>query len=311
MVDIGEQLPRGSDQGAAANGLIVPTSRQPLHGLLSTVHARVPDVPFDTQERAGKAGALPLLLLPGTLCDERIFEPMLGPLRDRVASIDTRLVMTLGARTLQDAAEQVLATAPRHFALLGFSLGGMVAMEIALRAPERVRGLALVSTTPLPVPPERHSHRRATVREAQAVGMERLVRERLWLDYCGPETGDAGLRLVQNMAASLGHAVFASQTEMALAREDYRPRLSAVSCPVLVLAGEQDRLCPPAAQRALATALPGCTAVLLPGTGHLAILEKADEVAAAVAAWFHAVESRESQRSCAPSRCATEGKGTK
>lgn len=233
-------------------------------------------------------GALPLLLLPGTLCDARIFQP----LRDRLQGIATQTVPISGHHTMQDAADAVLAEAPEQFALLGFSLGGMVAMEVALQAPERVRGLALLSTTPLPVPKELHARRRAAIQAAEHFGLRSFVRQRLWPEYGGfPQGGTLSL-LLEDMAEAMGQAAYAQQTELALEREDYRPRLGSLDCPSLILAGMSDRVCPPAVQEVLAAALADSRLVMLPGTGHLALLEKPDEVATAVAAWFHTVLTR-------------------
>lgn len=265
-----------------------PSQHGGLHGYLFGRHARVRDVLMSERARNGEDKTLPLLLLPGTLCDERVF----GPLQERLPGAATRVVLTTEARSMRQAAEQVLAQAPERFALLGFSLGGMVAMETALCAPERVRALALVSTTPSPVPVERHRARREAVQEARALGLARFVRERLWPEYGGIA---ALLPLLEAMAQSLGHAAFARQTEMALGRQDYRCRLAGLSCPALVMAGTEDRLCPPAVQREFRAALPGCMCVLLPGAGHLALLEQPDEVASAVAAWFDTAQQRETR----------------
>ena len=162
-------------------------------------------------------------------------------------------------------------------------------MEIALCAPERVLGLALISTSPLPVPPELHAPRRAAVNEAERQGWRRFVRERLWPEYRGSCENASSYTLLEEMADAVGHTAYAQQTELALGRGDYRLRLGNVRCPVLVLAGMEDRVCPPAAQQTLAAVLAAARWVMLPGTGHLALLEKPDEVATAVAAWFHTV----------------------
>ncbi|GAA3760392.1 alpha/beta fold hydrolase [Terriglobus aquaticus] len=230
---------------------------------------------------------LPLVLLPGTLCDARIFEPLLK----RLGAQNTHVFLTAEAPSLEQAAEEVLATAPARFALVGFSLGGMVAMEAVLRAPTRVCGLALLSTTPLAVPPERLASRREAVSLAASMPMARFVREHLWPDYGGQPNDTQLLPLLQDMATALGHTAFARQTQQALGRSDFCKRLSAVKCPALIVSGEADPLCPPAAQQYLARALPHSTSVLLPAAGHFAVYEQADEIASAVAAWFQPISS--------------------
>ncbi len=245
---------------------------------------------MNERERNRAEGRLPLVLLPGTLCDARVFEP----LQQRLGDLETQVVMTLGATSMRGAAAHVLTKAPERFVLLGFSLGGMVAMETALAAPKRVRGLALISTTALPVLPALHSARRAAVENARTMGAGRFLRKELWPQYGGLVERPELLPLLEEMAESLGHAAFADQTELALRREDFRPRLRTITCPVLLLAGAEDKVCPPTAQQALAAALPHCTCATLPRAGHFALLESPDRVALSVAAWFHTIECRTS-----------------
>ena len=244
---------------------------------------------MNSEKARSRREPLTLVLVPGTLCDERIFQPLV----DRLPDVDVQVIRCAHVRTIRQAAEHVLSQAGERFALLGFSLGGMVAMEVVLMAAERVSGLALLSSSPLPVPLQCHAKRRAAVRKAETMPLGEFVRTHLWQDYCAfsdsAATTDTARNLVELMATSLGHAEYRRQTEMALRRPDYRPMLPVVRCPTLIVAGAEDRLCPPDVQNQLHAALPNSTLRLIPGTGHLALLEKPDEVVCAVSAWFETV----------------------
>ena len=235
----------------------------------------------------GRGGELPLVLLPGTLCDERVFAPLLERLGDRPAIVGD----IGGTDDMAAVADRILAVAPPRFALLGFSLGGIVALEIAARAPDRVAGLALVDSTARPVPGELHDERRAAARDAAKAGVGRHAGETLWKSYVGAARQDdeALRRLIVAMAEAGGARTLALQTELGLARADSRPRLPAFAGPALVLGGEEDALCTPDMQREMAGLLPDASLVLIPGAGHFALLETPDAVASAVAAWLDRV----------------------
>jgi pimeloyl-ACP methyl ester carboxylesterase len=241
--------------------------------------------------------ALPLVLLPGTLCDARMFDPLLARLAPR-----RFLPLALhGGRDAGTVADRILAEAPPRFALLGFSLGGIVALEIAARAPERVAGLAMIDSNSRDIPIEHHAMRRA-----QAVvedGLDALI-ERLWPNYVGSAArGDSALRAtILAMAQAVGADALADQTEVMLSRADSRPRLGRLAMPALVLAGEEDALCPPAMQHELADGLPNAVLALIDGAGHFAPLERPDAVADHVAAWLDRVDrSNDIQNMLTPS----------
>jgi pimeloyl-ACP methyl ester carboxylesterase len=84
----------------------------------------------------------PLVLLPGMMCDARLFEPQISGLSDVAET-------WVGDLTRQDTmaalASAVLAEAPfERFALAGLSMGGIVALNMLARSPERIAGLALL-----------------------------------------------------------------------------------------------------------------------------------------------------------------------
>ena len=86
-----------------------------------------------------------LVLLPGLMCDARLFAPQIAAFSADRAVLVPPLT---GANTIAGMAYSVLQCAPPQFALAGLSMGGIVAMEIMRRAPERVTHLALMATNP-------------------------------------------------------------------------------------------------------------------------------------------------------------------
>ena len=84
---------------------------------------------------------VPLVMLPGSMCDHRLFAHQFEALGPGVVLGD----LTQHS-SIEDMAEQVLAIAPDRFAVAGLSLGGIVAAEIAARSPERLLGLAVMDT---------------------------------------------------------------------------------------------------------------------------------------------------------------------
>ncbi len=228
------------------------------------------------------AGYAPLLLLPGTLCNGRLFEPLLRKLGNPPAEIGD---MT-GARSARELAGKLLAGAPPRVSLLGFSLGGIVAMEMVAQAPERIERLALLSTTPRPDPPANAQTRRDAVARARRLGIGSYVDDN-WERFVAPaRLEDADLRVsIARMAREVGLNAFADQTEVAIDRADSRPRLISIRVPTLVLAGTHEQVCPLDAHREISGAIETAWFVTV-DAGHFAILERPIDVARHVRAWL-------------------------
>lgn len=224
----------------------------------------------------------PLVLLPGTLCDGRVWEPLMR----RLPEWRSLAMPFPDAETTPDAAARILGGAPPRFALAGFSLGGIVALEMIAQAPGRITRLALLDTTARPDPPENWTARRNAV----ARGVERYVSQKLWSLYVsGDHQGDEEKRaLVAAMSGALGLEAFRTQSEIAIHRADSRPRLSAIQVPTLVLCGEADRLCSLEVHREMADLIPGARLAVVPGSGHFALIEQPDRVADEMRRWLDA-----------------------
>lgn len=229
--------------------------------------------------------APPLLLLPGLLCDARLW-------RDQMAAISGRQRCIVADLTLDDslpamAARAIAAAAAPHFALCGLSMGGYVALEIMRQAaPGQVTRLALLDTSARPDTPEQARRRRGLMALTRT-GQFRGVTPRLLPQLVHPRhlDGPVGAE-VMAMAERVGRDAFLRQQQAILGRPDSRPDLPGIRVPTLVTVGEADVLTPPALSEEMAAAIPGARLAVLPGCGHLPPLEDPEATTALLAGWL-------------------------
>jgi len=225
---------------------------------------------------------LPLVLLPGTLCDARVFGAVMPQLRATGHSIKHFDMTGLGSA--HALAIRALAQFPGRFIPVGFSLGAIVALEIAAIAPERIAAIALIAANGRDVPQADHAVRRAAASSDPAT----LVGDTLWARSVAPGArDDQALRAsIMDMAARQPAGTLALQTEVALTRSDKRPLLARMAMPALVLGGAEDRIAPPELQHELAAGLPEAELVIVPDAGHFLPLERPEPCARALADWL-------------------------
>jgi pimeloyl-ACP methyl ester carboxylesterase len=231
-----------------------------------------------------------VVLVPGLLCDKAVWKPQMKALKDvaRMQVADHGELDSLGAM-----ADAILAKAPPKFAVVGHSMGGRVALEVVRRAVSRVTGLALLDTgyTPLPAGEagaKETAGRHALLELARAAGM-RAVGER-WLSI--PMIHQARLHertLVASILRMIERrtpAQFAAQIRALLTRPDATALLPMISCPALVLCGQDDAWAPLSTHRVMAQLIPHSTLVTVPDCGHMATMERPEAVSAALRTWL-------------------------
>ena len=233
------------------------------------------------------AGRLPLLLLPGTLCDARLWGAVLPLLPD---AVDCVCAEWGEESDTSAAAGRMLAAAPPRFALVGMSMGGSVALEICAQAGDRVAGLALVSSQPHGEPAERTHARAEWVEFARKFGIDALVRKHLWAKYVDPSRRDdaALLDTVLEMACDAGIAAYERQHLLLASRRDHATTLALLDIPVLIAGGDSDALCAPALQAQMARSARQAAWIEFRACGHFSPLEAPVPLAAALCDWLAA-----------------------
>lgn len=227
----------------------------------------------------------PLLLLPGMMCDARLFAPQIA------AFSVTRSVMVaplVGHSSISALADDVLSNAPRRFALAGLSMGGIVAMEVVRQAPERVTRLALMDTNPLADHPHQVTVRDAQIARVATGKLRQVMRDEMKPLYLAEgQRKDSILALCMAMTEALGTDVFISQSYALQKRPDQSETLRKIKVPSLVLCGAEDRLCPLERHQLMLNLIPNATMVIIKGAGHLPTLEQPELTNKALEDWLN------------------------
>jgi pimeloyl-ACP methyl ester carboxylesterase len=229
----------------------------------------------------------PVLLIPGNMCDARLWAPVAGRLG--AAGAQVRHAPPLVQASIAEMASATLDAMHEPAAVIGFSMGAIVAAEMARRAPSRVAALGLVAFNASADLPERAAVRprqQAAVRDGRLAA---IVSDELKPNYLAAANRSDALLLhqIMEMAQALGPDAFVAQSEALRLRADLRSALPAFAMPVLLACGSEDRLCPPEWHRRWA-AMIGSNGrfVEIAGAGHLLPMERPAELADALLRWL-------------------------
>jgi pimeloyl-ACP methyl ester carboxylesterase len=225
--------------------------------------------------------APPLIALPGTLLDGRSLAALLQ-------GLDAQTLVLGEAATLDDELDRLATHAPRPAVWLGHSLGGIVALQLAWRHPDKVAALVLLGANARAGRDSSQARRDAQWELAQQHGLPALAHSKLAPGY-GLAEDDAALASLVAQALAVGLPRFANQLAYARHRPGLLGPRRPLALPVLALSGEHDTLCPPAqSDEIVALVAPPHAAVhhMLFGAGHLFPMQQPARVAAHLQAFL-------------------------
>lgn len=215
------------------------------------------------------------------MLDQRMYTAQIAALQhDHTTSVAD----ITGAESVQALAAGVLQRAPAKFALVGLSMGGIIALHMVAVAPERITHLALLDTTPHVDLPERSALRIEQIARVEEGGLQALLRHSMKPLYLAARNrkDTALLSAVMDMGLALGPDVFRRQSLALRNRPAITDVLGAVRCPALVLCGREDILCSVDVHVAMAGAIESADLLVLADTGHLSAMESPHRVSAAI-----------------------------
>jgi len=228
----------------------------------------------------------PLVLLPGLMCDSRIWKSQFGALADA----DPWSPHGYGdADSIMLMAQYALNRAPRNFSLAGHSMGARVALEVVRLAPHRVERLALLDTGVHP-PKEGEAEKRLDLLNiAREEGMDAFIEHWLPPMVHPDRRGDAEfMRPLREMIRDAGVDTYERQMRALLERPETDDVISSIRVPTLIGVGREDEWSPVAQHEEIVSRIPGSRLVIFEHCGHMAPVEAPDAVNQSLQEWLSA-----------------------
>ncbi|EBQ0837223.1 alpha/beta hydrolase [Salmonella enterica] len=227
---------------------------------------------------------IPLIFLNGTVCDEELWRSV----TDLLDHQDVIIKSPIKGQSVDDCARLLLKNLPKKFCVVGFSLGAIVALHMIRRAPERLVGTVLIAVNPLPLAADTILMRSEMLKEAQNTTLRALIEEKMWKNYVAPQQhyNMQIKKTIIDMAERMGMETFIQQSQFSLSRKDCRVAFSQYRSPVLLISGEQDKLCLPQWHRDLASLNHRSTWKNIEDSGHFIPLEAPEACAGFLRKWL-------------------------
>ncbi len=226
----------------------------------------------------------PLVLVPGMMCDARLYGPQIEALS---REMNVMVACATRGERIEEIASDILMSCPQKFALAGLSMGGIIAMEILRRAPERVTRIALMDTNAQAETPQTSAGYEPMIVGVKAGKLDEVMRGFLKPDYLAPGPGRVKvLGMMAEMTRDLGAEVFLRQVRALQRRRDQQATLRKIKVPALVMCGAHDRLTPVKRHEFMAELIPYAKLHIVEDAGHVPTLEAPEEVTEVLRTWM-------------------------
>lgn len=240
-----------------------------------------------------------LLFVPGTMCDQRLWQPMLQTAAGQ--QLQQQFAIGHAAIWQQTDLRAMLAAvaAPQAAHMIGFSMGGYLALSHLLShsltepltpsptKQQQVKSLVLIAASAGPLPETEVQGRQQALQWLSTQRYKGMSRKRL-AEFVHPAhlhnplvTGP-----VLAMDQQLGHDVLQIQLSQTSMRPSLLPQLAQIRCPVLIIAGRDDPLVALAQLEQMTALIPDAQLVVLPECGHMLPLEQPAVLATELLAFY-------------------------
>jgi len=226
----------------------------------------------------------PVVMIPGMMCDERIFAHQIEEL-----STDTDIYIADISKysSIQELASDVLENSPPKFFLVGHSMGGIVAMEMCSQEPDRIEKLVIMDSNPKPELEETKLKREPQIRDVISGNLAQVMKEEMKPNYLADSYKQKDiLNTCMEMALTLGPEVFVRQSRALQSRDDQQSTLMELDIPVLIMCGSEDKLCSLEKHELMHNIINDSKLEVIKNAGHLPTLEQPTKTTEVLKTWL-------------------------
>ena len=223
-------------------------------------------------------------MVPGMMCDERIFSPQIEELSK---NLEVTVADISSFPTVRELASDLLKKAPKSFSLLGHSMGGIVAMEIYSQEPNRIEKLILMDTNPKAELDEVKLKREPQIKDVREGKLLEVMRDEMKPNYLAEsENKSSVLDVCMDMALTLGPDVFINQSRALQKRADQLNTIQSMNIPVLIMCGSEDKLCTVERHEMMHNMISDSDLKIINNAGHMPTLEQPRETTEVLKEWL-------------------------
>ncbi|HAT2048212.1 TPA: alpha/beta hydrolase [Legionella pneumophila] len=224
-----------------------------------------------------------IVLIPGALAT-----PKLWNLQEIFFQESNRFhyVDVLNSNSIVEMAHRFTSIAPKKFTLIGFSMGGYVALELYRHIPNKIEKLILINSAAKLVSEKGQLERERSLDLMDKGKFDFLIKLIFKNSIYAQEKHDVLLPLIQEMAQEVGVENYKKQLNAILNKPDHAPFLPLIECPTLLIASKEDKVMPIERSEHMAKEIKNSELIYIEKCGHIAMLEQPDKINQILTEWL-------------------------
>lgn len=224
-----------------------------------------------------------IVLIPGALATPKIWyqQEIFFQKSKQLHYVDV-----LNSDSIVEIALRFTTIAPKKFTLIGFSMGGYIALELYRLIPNKIEKLILINSAAKLVSEKGKFERERSLELMNKGKFDFLIKLIFKNSIYDKEKHNILLPLVQEMAQEVGVENYKNQLNAILNKPDHSPLLSMIECPTLLIASKQDKVMPIERSEHMAKNMKYSELIYIEQCGHMAMLEQPDKINQILADWI-------------------------